>query len=92
MLPFLDIHTGRLFTHVVLLLPLLGTSPQSKHQVQGRFLLDVVVRQGPTVLELFTGKDQSLLVWRDPFLVLDLGLHIVDRVGRFNLEGDGLAR
>lgn len=26
-----------------------------------------------------------------PFLVLDLGLNIIDGVGRLNLEGDGLA-
>merc|ERR1712183_430122 len=35
---------------VVLLLPLLG-SPQPEHQVQGGLLLDVVVRQCPTVLQ-----------------------------------------
>ena len=26
-----------------------------------------------------------------PFLVLDLGLNIIDGVGRLNLEGDGLS-
>jgi hypothetical protein len=34
--------------------------------------------------------NQTLLVRGDAFLLLDLGLHIVDRVGRFDLEGDGL--
>jgi hypothetical protein len=38
-----------------------------------------------------TYKDEALLVGRDAFLVLDLGLYIVDGVGRFDLEGDGLA-
>jgi hypothetical protein len=33
-----------------------------------------------------------LLVWWDALLVLDLALNVVDRVGGFNLEGDGLAR
>ena len=60
--------------------------------MQSRFLLDVVVRQSSAILKLFTGKDQSLLVWRDALLVLDLGFDIVDSVGRFNLEGDGFAR
>jgi len=34
-----------------------------------------------TIFELFSSKDQSLLVWWDAFLVLDLGLDIVDGVG-----------
>jgi hypothetical protein len=33
-----------------------------------------------------------LLVRWDALLVLDLALNVVDRVGGFNLEGDGLAR
>ena len=55
-------------------------------------LLDVVVRQGAAVLELLAGEDQALLVRRDALLVLDLGLHVLDRVRRLDLEGDGLAR
>ena len=31
------------------------------------------------------------VVVRNPFLVLNLGLHAVDSVGRFNFEGDVLA-
>jgi hypothetical protein len=30
------------------------------------------------------------LVWGDALLVLDLGLDIVDGVGRLDLQGDGL--
>ena len=60
--------------------------------MQGRLLLDVVVGQGASILELLAGKDESLLVWRDALLVLDLGLDVVDRVGRLDLERDGLAR
>lgn len=55
-------------------------------------LLDVVVRQRTPVLQLLPGEDQALLVGRDALLVLNLGLHIVDGVGGFDLEGDGLAR
>ena len=50
---------------VLLLLPLLGSSTQAKHEVQGRLLLDVVVRKGATVLELLAGEDQALLVRGD---------------------------
>jgi hypothetical protein len=56
------------------------------------YLLDVVVAEGAAVFELLAGENQALLVGRDAFLVLDLGLDIVDRVGGLDLKGDGLAR
>ena len=46
------------------------SSPQSEDQVEGRLLLDVVVRQSPAVLQLLPSKDQPLLIRRNPFLVL----------------------
>ena len=55
---------------VILLLALLAATAQTKHQVKGRLLLDVVVRQGPSILQLLAGKDQPLLVRRNPLLVL----------------------
>lgn len=54
-------------------------------------LLDVVVRKGSAVLELLAGEDQTLLVWRNALLVLDLCLHIVDGIAGLNLKGDGLS-
>ena len=59
--------------------------------MKGRLLLDVVIGKGAAVLELLASKDQTLLIWRDSLLVLDLGLDVLDAVGRFDLEGDGLA-
>ena len=59
--------------------------------MEGGFLLDVVVAQGTAILELLAGENETLLIRRNAFLVLDLALHIVDSVGRLNLEGDGLA-
>lgn len=53
--------------------------------------LNVVVTQGTTILELLSGKDQTLLVWGNSFLILDLGLDVIDGVGRFDLKSDGLA-
>ena len=38
--------------------------------MEGALLLDVVVREGPSILQLLSGKDQPLLVRRDSFLVL----------------------
>ena len=55
------------------------------------FLLDVVVREDPTVLELLARKDEPLLVWGGPPLVLDLGLDALDAVRWLDLERDGLA-
>lgn len=55
-------------------------------------LLDVVVGEGPAVLQLLAGEDETLLVRGDALLVLNLGLHIVDRVRGLDLKGDGLAR
>ena len=59
--------------------------------MQRRFLLDVVVAQGTTILQLLTSKDQALLVRRNALLVLDLGLDVVNRVRRLDFKGDGFA-
>jgi len=60
--------------------------------MQGRFLLNVVIREGATVFQLLARKDQTLLVRGNALLVLDLGFDIVDRVGRLDIERDGLSR
>jgi hypothetical protein len=70
---------------------LLLATAQSQHQVQSAFLLDVVVRQCATVLELLAREDQSLLVRGDAFLVLNLRLDVVDGVARFDFQCDRLA-
>ena len=41
-------------------------------------LLNVVVAQGASILQLLSSEDQTLLVGRDPLLVLDFGLDIFD--------------
>jgi len=58
--------------------------------MEGGLLLDVVISQGAAILQLLPGEDQTLLVWWDPFLVLNLGLHVVDGVGTLHLESYGL--
>merc|ERR1719188_1215696 len=69
----------------------LHTSSQSKNQMQGAFLLDIVIGKGSSIFQLLSSKDQSLLIWGNSFLVLDLGFDVLDGVRRFNLQGDGLA-
>merc|ERR1712045_626663 len=58
--------------------------------MESRLLLDVVVRQSSSIFQLFSSKDQSLLIWRDTFLVLDLCLDILNGITRLHLQGDGL--
>merc|ERR1712032_619323 len=41
----------------------LHASPKAKHKVQGRLLLNVVVRKCTPVLELLSGEDEALLIW-----------------------------
>ena len=43
------------------------------------------------ILQLLACEDQTLLVWRNALLVLDLGLHGVNGVASLDLECDGLA-
>ena len=49
------------------------TTMEMENQVEGGLLLDVVVTKGAAILKLFTSKDETLLIYRDPFLVLNLG-------------------
>ena len=53
-------------------------------------LLDIIIRQGPAILQLFASEDQSLLIWRNTLLILDLSLHVLNGVAGLDLQGDGL--
>lgn len=70
---------------------MIRTTTKSQYKMQGRLLLDVVVRKGTAILQLLAGEDQTLLIWGDSLLVLDLRLHILDGVRWLDLECDGLA-
>jgi hypothetical protein len=53
-------------TNVVgLLLSLLGTTTETKDQVECGLLLDVVITESAAVLKLLAGEDETLLVGRD---------------------------
>merc|ERR1719186_683542 len=66
-------------------------APQPEDQVQGAFLLDVVVRESAAILQLLASKDKPLLVWGNSLLVLNLGFDILNGVRRLHLQSDGLA-
>merc|ERR1712226_277705 len=59
--------------------------------MEGALLLDVVVGESSSILQLLAGEDQPLLIWGDSLLVLDLGLNVLNGVGGLDLKGDGLA-
>ena len=54
----------------------LVSSSQSEHKMESALLLDVVVREGPAVLQLLPCEDEPLLVWGDALLVLKYKLCI----------------
>lgn len=60
--------------------------------MKGGLLLNVVVGKGATIFELLAGEDQTLLIRRNAFFVLNLALDVVDSVGRLNFESDGFTR
>jgi len=68
----------------------LHTTSESQDEMKSGLLLDVVVTKGTSIFELLSSEDKSLLIGWDTFLVLDLGLNILDGVGWLNFEGDGL--
>lgn len=69
---------------------IVNSPTKTKNKVKGGFLLDVVVGEGTSVLELLSCEDQALLIRWDSLLILNLSLNIIDGVGRLNIKGDGL--
>ena len=69
----------------------LHTTTEPQNKVQGGVLLDRVVLEGVAVFELLASEDKTLLIWRNAFLVLDLGLDVFNPVGWFDFERDVLA-
>jgi hypothetical protein len=60
--------------------------------MKSRFLMDVIIGERTTILELLSSEDETLLIRGDAFFVLNFGLHIVDRVRGLDLQGDRFAR
>ena len=69
----------------------LATSAQTKHQVQSGLLLDVVVGQSAAVLQLLAGEDQTLLIWGNSLLVLNLSLDVLDGIRGLDVKSDSLS-
>ena len=69
----------------------LHSSAQTENKMKRRFLLDVIIAQRATVFQLFAGKNQTLLIRWNPFLVLNFRLDVVNRIRRFDVQRDGFA-
>merc|ERR1712002_377882 len=63
-----------------LLLTLLPTTSQAEDKMEGGLLLDVVVGQSTSILELLACEDQTLLIGRNALIVLNLSLDIFDAI------------
>ena len=74
------------------LLENLAAATHEQEQVETGLLLDVVIRQGLTVLELRACESQALQIGRDALQDLDLLLQLLDGVAGFHRHGDRLAR
>ena len=69
----------------------LTSSAETEHQMEGGLLLNVVIGEGASVLELLSGEDQALLIWGNSLLVLNLSLHGLNGIGGLDVQSDGLS-
>merc|ERR1719229_1589800 len=72
--------------------PVTAASTKSENKMKSRLLLNVIIRESSAIFELLSGKDKTLLLWRNSFLILDLRLDVRDRVVRLDIQGDRLSR
>jgi len=64
------------------------TTSESEDKMERRFFLDIIIRKRSSIFELLSSEDQSLLLWRDTFLVLDLSLDVGDGVVRLYIQSN----
>jgi len=69
----------------------LHSTSEAENKMESGLFLDVVVGESSSIFQLFSGENESLLVRRDSFLVLDLGFDVLDRIRRLNVKSDSLS-
>ena len=69
----------------------LHATEETDHQYKIELILDVVVGEGTTILELLSSEDQALLAWSITLLLLNLGLHFFNSVGWIDVKFESLA-
>jgi len=60
--------------------------------MQGAFLYDIVISKCPSVLELPSSKNQSLLIGRNALFILNFDFTIFNRFFLTHMQSDALAR
>ena len=81
---------GLLWFGIDLLLTLLTSTTKTKDQVKCRFFLNIVITECPTIFQLLSSKDQTLLIRRNSLFILNLGLDIINGIRRFHIQCDRL--
>jgi len=66
----------------------LHASSETEHKMESWFLLDVIIWKSAAILQLFASKDETLLIWRNTFLILDLSFDIFNSIRWLYLKGD----
>merc|ERR1719326_2232390 len=64
----------------------LHASTQAQNKMERRLLLDVVIGERTSILQLLAGKDQALLVRGDTLLILNLRLDVIDGVASLDVK------
>jgi hypothetical protein len=72
-----------------LFLSLLSSSSQTKQKIQCGLLLNVIVKRSAVVFQLLTREDQTLLVRRDTFLILNFLFDVIDSIELLDIKSDG---
>jgi len=52
--------------------------------------LDVIVGESSSIFKLLSGEDESLLIWGNSFLILDLCFDVLNGICWLDIKGDGL--
>ena len=68
------------------------TATKTEHEMKRRLLLNIVIRQRSAILQLFSCKNEALLIRWNALLVLNLRLNRLNAVRWFHVERDRLAR
>jgi len=57
-----------------------SSTSQSQHKMESRFSKNTIIAQCAAILKLFSRKDESLLIRRDAFTILNCALYILNEV------------
>ena len=67
------------------------TSTETKDQMESGLLLNVIIRKSTSILELLSSKDQTLLIWGNSLLILDLSLDVLNGIRGLDVQSNCLS-